>query len=177
MAYFVGDFVASSSKLTSFNYGWGFYGESCVGDWICLNQAPFTSTGAAPSGCPDCEWDFSTKTGSTTQTGSYCSALISRSGSGSVMDYDVTDFWFANPAYDNAVGFSDAYLFSGTFSDYTLTNVIFFHYSSGSFEGWYFQAYNLPDYGIYQVYGDSGSASIYKPWITSYGQYYIYYYY
>ena len=174
-AYFVGDFEVVRGELTNFNYGWGMYAPN-VGEWLCVNEAPFGATGAGAMGCPDCEWSFATRTGRTQQSGDDCQKLLPQRGGNTVMDYDVDDVWFGDARNDPGVGFSEEYIFEGSQQFYQLTSVLFFHYTGRYYDGWYFQAYNMPAYGMYQVDGDESSATIERPWFTTYGQYYLYYY-
>ncbi|MFZ5481496.1 MAG: hypothetical protein ACOZNI_32340 [Myxococcota bacterium] len=163
VSYFVGGVEQSGGEFVAGSFGFAYYGLG-IGDWICVASGELTYEGDGAAGCPDCEWAFNlSPIQNSTAEGDYC-----QSGSIVWSDGDLDGY------IDYDWGFADSYTYdyNGT-PLYFETNVLLYSTSIGY---WFVFAFNLPDYGIYQTYGDAESVQFYRM-ITSGGAPYYYYYY
>jgi hypothetical protein len=154
--FYVGNFQARGRNFVSAELGLGLYGLQ-AGDWVCTATGSLENEGAAPSGCPGCEWSFD------------LSGIQGTRGTGS----DCDDFGLTNGSlddvFDYAWGFASTYEYDAGSSTYTLENALLFY--SG---GWYLFAFNYG--GREWVSGDATNADVVVPGFNS-GAYTYYYYY
>jgi hypothetical protein len=155
--YFVGDFATAAGEFSSADFGLGMYGIG-MDDWACTITGDLTYEGAAPAGCPDCEWSFdlSGQTNSTA-TGDYCDQFGFTDGS---MDTYNDYSW----------GFASTYYYDYNGSPLPLEDSLFLYYDGS----WFSFAFNYN--GRNWVDGDATSLSVTRPAFNS-GAYVYYYYY
>ncbi len=162
LGYFVGGWEASSTRLSSFEQGIGFYGADSE-DLVCKVVASYTG-GSKAEECPQCDWSFETSHDGDRESGSGCDGMMGLDGGDSLFQaYDLDEFWITDI---EAVGVAARYEFSG---DDPAENVMFIMYGGE----WYIHAYS---YATKQyVDGDEWSATFQRPWVFEDGGSYYYY--
>lgn len=127
---FGGQFQATRSTYTSGKVGYAYVNDAGVA--TCTVYGSLTRTGAAPTGCPSCEWSFDlSAAGTATPTGSGCA--------------DMTGFGYAPAdlasyvagAFDYSWGFATTTTYSGV----TVNHAIFFN------DGSTWQLFSSDEYG------------------------------
>jgi hypothetical protein len=162
VAAWVGRFQTSRGEFVSGSFGLSWYGL-LMDDWVCSISGDLDYEGEARDGCPDCAWSFDlSEVRDSVASGEYCN-----SGDISVSDGDF------DGGFDYQWGFAESYAYEyGSDVFYFDTSLML--YLDGT--GWFMLAGNLPDYGLYQTYGDAEDVTMQRM-ISGGGGYYYYYYY
>ncbi|MFZ5481386.1 MAG: putative metal-binding motif-containing protein [Myxococcota bacterium] len=161
-AYWTGGIETSRGSFVSGRFGWSYYGLQ-MGDWVCVAEGEMEYEGRGADGCPDCTWAFNLSAiQNSTAEGDYCQSGNIQWSDGDLDGYIDYDWGFAE-TYE--------YDYDGNILVFE-TNVLLY-----STDGWFVFAFSLPDYGIYQTYGDAESVQFYRMITSSSGDPYYYYYY
>ncbi len=146
-----------------------------TGDIVCDIRSDYDAVGPGQSGCPDCDWSFEVTPNPRPTSGDLCADIFAPGYTYSMFTYyEAADFWIGDGRMDG-VGTNPAYTYVGS-QEYYLGQTFFVHYTYKTYNGWYFQAWNLPEYDYYQVYGNSDAAN-WGRFLTSGGSAIYYYYY
>ncbi len=172
-----GSWSVPGGSFEAADIGYGAYGI-CSGIYLCDLRVDYTAVGGGQENCPDCEWSFEVSPSPRPTGGEYCDRLNPWDDGGGLFEvYTPADMWFGDGRLDG-LGTNPAYQYvpddGGT--SYFLGQTFFIHYTYGTYDGWYFMAWNFPDYGYYQVYGNSEAASFARPIIMNGHRLYYYYY-
>ncbi|MFZ5481497.1 MAG: hypothetical protein ACOZNI_32345 [Myxococcota bacterium] len=161
-AYWVGGFEADGTTFVAGRFGWSYYGLA-AGEWVCTATGQFDYDGEAPGGCPGCTWawDLSALRDSLA-VGDAC-----QSGDIAWSDGDLDGY------VDYAWAFAETYEYDYNGTPLTFEDNVLLH---GTY-GWFVFAFNLPDYGIYETYGDAASIEMYRVIRNAEGAPYYYFYY
>ena len=137
--WIVGNVQTSGGALTSAAVGVSMYDISYYPDLhsVCDIIGP-AAEGAALPACEVCDWSFDLVVSGSTASGSDCS------------DFGVKDGWM--DGYEGGFGWADTYDFEYGGTVYSLTDTVFYYFSS--YGQWYFVGYNYGPYGY-----NSGDAS------------------
>ncbi len=149
----------------------------CSEVYLCDLRVDYAAVRAGQENCPDCEWSFAVTPTPRATEGDYCDWLHSLSGGTTIFqDYSASEVWFGDGRLDG-LGTNPAYVYVSAdgSASYFLGQTFFAHYTYAAYDGWYFQAWNLPDYGYYQVQGDSDAATFAR--LVTVGGSRVYYYY
>lgn len=172
---FTGSWSVPEGSFESADVGYAAW-SPLTGDIVCDIRADYTAVGPGQAGCPDCDWSFETTVSPRPTSGDLCADIFAPGYTYSMFSYyEAADFWIGDGRMDG-VGTNPSYTYSNGSTDYYLGQTFFVHYTYNRYNGWYFQAWNLPDYGYYQIYGDSDAAE-WARFLTSGGSAIYYYYY
>ena len=137
--WIVGNVQTSGGSFSSGAVGVSMYDISYYPDLhsVCDVIGP-AAEGAALPACEVCDWSFDLVVSGSTASGSDCS------------DFGVKDGWM--DGYEGGFGWADTYDFEYGGTVYSLTDTVFYYFSS--YGQWYFVGYNYGPYGY-----NSGDAS------------------
>ncbi len=132
------------STRTSVDVTYGIAGATVKGDLACFMYGEHSGSSTAPSGCPDCTWEFGTKPTNDGLSGDYCDSFLTDT---LFTYYSSSDMWFASSDV-KGWGFADLYVYEYGGTEYDLENGIFMYYSG---YGWILRHYDYPANGYDSV--------------------------
>ncbi len=174
-----GNWAVPEGAFESADMGYSFYAP-LTDQFVCDVRVDYSAAGPGQEGCPDCDWSFEVTPSVRPTEGTLCSEIFipgtGQPGYWFWGYYDASYSWIGDGRV-NGIATNPSYTYTADDgAEYYLGQTFFIHYTYGRYDGWYFQAWNLPDQGYYQVYGDS-EAAYWGRWVTYNGELVYYYYY